>query len=170
VDLTVPQANQTFTPPIAWSDLPDTQSPNYPPPFLQIPNPAVRNGNLDSAIAYCHKFVVSTDPEVYDLQYWLFYAIRGWSTLRMIFSNNQEFDIGLFAPPGQPYVGLGEHQGDWKHVSVRINQGQVQGVFYGQHSGGFWLPADQAPFNGTQPIVYSGANTHSCYPIAGKFN
>ena len=173
VNLVIPATKTTYRPPINRSDLPTTVCTDQPAPYLEIPDPAVRNGKLNTAVAYCHIVNVPNVPDTYDLQYWMFYAIRGLSTLRLqVVASGTEYDQDLLAPADSGYAGLGEHQGDWKHATVRIDeQGQVQGVFYGQHTGGFWLPARCVPVNDQgQPIVYSAHNTHSCFPVPGKYN
>jgi hypothetical protein len=146
-----------------------------PAAYLQIPDDPtatspIRQGNLSSALAYLYMRPVDGTSDLYDLQYWLFYPVRGRSTMRIMQGDN-ELDLDLLAPPGSPYQGAGEHQGDWKHIAVRVDdQGMIRGVYYAQHSGGFWcLPGDFA-LEGTQPIVYAARNTHSCFPSAGKFN
>jgi len=155
---------------------PDDEKPGKKKPlsYLQIPDPnatsPVRNGNLSSAVPYVNIYAVPGVPDVYDLQYWLFYAIRGLSTLRIRGLSDTQCDLTAYS--GSPYQGIGEHQGDWKHVTVRVNlQGQIFGVYYAQHNGGFWASPGQFTTNSKgQPIVYSARNTHSCFPTAGRFD
>ncbi len=141
----------------------------------EVASSPIRAGNLASAVAYAHRRPVGPTG-VTDIQYWLFYAIRGMSTARFIVVSllgvpvNDEIDMDLLAPAGQPYLGAGEHQGDFKHATVRVDaDGNILGVFYAQHNGGFWcLPGSFQLGQGTsQPVVYSSRNTHSCLPATG---
>jgi len=141
--------------------------------FLKIPDVnalSIRGGDVTSAIAYYH--LLSVPGNLTDIQYWLFYPVRGRSTLRIV-AQDSELDIDLLAPPGSAYQGPGEYQGDWKHVTVRVNQqSHVVGVYYGQEATGKWCrPTEYEVVLGTQrPVVYAARNTHSCFPQAGKFD
>lgn len=153
--------------------------------FLRIPNDPsasspVRLGQGPSAPVYVHVRNVSdlcSANVYYDLQYWFFYAVRGMSTLRILpfVTSEEDYDlVGPHAASGQytdGYQGKGEHQGDWKHISVRIDpDGNIQEVYYAQHNTGMWVQNDQIQFVGGHPVVYSARNTHSCFPAAGKTN
>lgn len=160
--------------------------------YLQIPDPnassPVRSGNLPGAVAYVHVMPTpgqSGSNATYDLQYWFYYAVRGRSTLRLKgptvpFGEGPLFDVHgdwivpvSEEPQTQPtYQGVGEHQGDWKTLTIRINPtGQILGVFYGQHNSGIWcVPGDFTTTTNGGPIVYSARNTHSCFPTAGQFD
>jgi hypothetical protein len=38
-----------------------------------------------------------------------------------------------------PYLGAGEHQGDFKTATVRVDSsGNIIAVFFGQHNSGIW--------------------------------
>lgn len=164
-------------PPVAENQLPTNTNAGDPLPYLEIPDPTatspVRLGDLSTAVAYVHVRQVAENSPLFDLQYWLYYPLRGRSTYRVVAPIlDLDFNSDLLAPAGAPYQGPGEHQGDWKHVTVRINlQGQIQAVFYAQHGGGFWcLPGQYQTTASGNPIVYSARNTHSCFPTAGRFN
>src|ERR1700754_1528644 len=94
----------------------------------------VRAGDRSTAVAYVHQRPAPGGAT--DLQYWLFYPVRGLSTARVIveslgaFKVGAEFDVDLLAPQtGLAYQGVGEHQGDWKHVTVRVDpEGRIIGV------------------------------------------
>jgi hypothetical protein len=141
-------------------------------------NQTIRQGNLAVATTYVHACAVPGYSDLYDLQYWFFYAVRGFSTLR-IQAGSSESDVDLEVPssvPQQAYQGLGEHQGDWKHVTVRIDcNGDIKAVFYAQHTTGVWcFPGDFQTVTDSDgnmhPVVYSARNTHSCLPAAGRFD
>lgn len=140
-----------------------------------------------SAPAYVHLVSTPGDTSLIDIQYWLFYPVRGRSTLLLSgFGGALSMDmlpptVGGTITGG--YQGGGEHQGDWKHVTARVNatSGELQGVFYSQHGGGIWVTADdEFQFNGqsilqpdgsgaTRVVAYAARNTHSCYPAPGKY-
>ena len=180
-------------PPISEDQLPKVPPESGEPlPYLLIPDPdgnadsPIRNGSLAGAVAYAH--VMQTPSQsgsnaTYDLQYWFFYAVRGMPTLRLQGPPNPLgegplFDVhgDLMVPPSteqEPkYQGVGEHQGDWKTLTVRISPtGRIVGVFYGQHGSGIWcLPGQFSTTSTGAPIVYSARNTHSCFPFPGQFD
>ena len=158
----------------------------------------VRAGNFNpsagiDAPVYVHLRRVPHRANQFDIQYWFFYAVRGRSTGYLRAGFDYYFDL-LGPTADQPrhpkrrphgryqgdrydrpythgYQGPGEHQGDWKHVTVRVDAwSEMLGVYYAQHDSGFWVDRDDVPLHaGTRPIVYSARNTHSCYPAAGKF-
>lgn len=175
---------------------PGTGQPN---PYLLIPDPSglanssVRNGDLTLAAAYVHLMQTpgtKGSSLTYDLQYWFFYPLRGMSTLRIqgpdlpVIGKTGDVNGDFSVPPStesEPrYQGCGEHQGDWKTVTVRITapsasspNGRIVGVFYGQHASGIWcLPGefDTTSTGRPGPVVYSARFTHSCFPKAGRFN
>ncbi len=93
-----------------------------------------------------------------DLQYWFFYPYNG------------TVDIDLFGH----YIntGLGAHQGDWEHVTVRLAAGwrstpTIKAVYYAAHANeGSWQTAP--PMNGdTHPVAYSAWDSHASYPTTG---
>jgi hypothetical protein len=166
-------------PPINPSQLDTTAGT---PAYLQMPgatwqsNLTIRKGNYTQAKAYVH-FLANPPGYAggYDIQYWLFYAVRGFSAVRIhLYGFDSGFDL-LASAQETMDQGLGEHQGDWKHVTVRIDQsGTMQGVFYAQHTGGYWLQPPDIPTvadgANNHPIVYSGRNTHSCLSSPGRYD
>lgn len=80
------------------------------------------------------------------LQYWAFYY----------------FNPGAF--------GVGDHEGDWEGVQVRLNDNlQVDGVLFLQHGSGAWCTSDQVELAGTHPVVYVAQNSHASYPRSGSY-
>jgi len=170
-------------PPLSEANLANQPSSSY----LQIPDPNAtspyRAGDAASAVAYVHIFETpgTTGGASYDLQYWFFYAVRGMSTIRFVLGpaymwGDMIVTDGDTSTP--PYLGLGEHQGDWKTATVRISgsSGRILGVFFGQHNSGVWcLPNEYETMQGRQdnaprPVVYSARNTHSCFSHEGQFS
>lgn len=181
------------------NQLPTTKpAAGQPNPYVQIPDPTdsasspVRAGNLATAAAYVHIMQTpgtSGSNVTYDLQYWFFYAVRGMSTLRIqgpdvpgvgqVGDVNGDFAV-LPSVEGEPkYLGCGEHQGDWKTVTVRIAasdalpNGRIVAVYFGQHASGIWCWPGEFDTTSTGrpgPVVYSARNTHSCFPKPGRWN
>ncbi|CAN4099556.1 unnamed protein product [Withania somnifera] len=93
-----------------------------------------------------------------DIAVWLFYSFNGPAKAKL--------EIMTI------YLGkIGEHVGDREHVTLRINNfnGELQGVYFSQHSGGIWVSACQLEFqNGNQPVVYSSLHGDAAYPKPGK--
>ena len=140
-----------LSPPLAATVLDTTAGTRA---YLKMPgatwqqdNVTIRKGDYTKAKAYVHFLANPPGYAGYDIQYWLFYAVRGFSAVRIhLYGYDPGFD--LLAPAEETLdQGVGEHQGDWKHVTVRIDQnGALQGVFYAQHTGGYWLlPPDMPP-------------------------
>ena len=181
------------------NQLPTTKPATGQPPYVQIPDPynsassSVRAGNLAAAAAYVHTMQTpgtSGSNVTYDLHYWFFYAVRGMSTLRIqgpdvpgvgqVGDVNGDFTVALSAEGEPKYLGCGEHQGDWKTVTVRITapttalpNGRIVAVYYGQHASGIWCWPGEFDTSSTGrpgPVVYSARNTHSCFPKAGRWN
>lgn len=149
-----------------WLQIPDEQGQ---------PNIAVRQGDLPSAPVYIN-FRAVPQSTCFDLQYWMFYPVRGMSTLRITHGScDRGGDLSVpIQDQSLPnlYLGVGEHQGDWKHLTVRLSSGEssmaIAGVFFGQHGSGVWLTPDQVTYENGRLVVYSARNTHSCMPTAGR--
>ncbi|PHT60731.1 hypothetical protein CQW23_03094 [Capsicum baccatum] len=117
----------------------------------------VKKGDLLGAAAYLH--VKPMFGATYtDIAVWLFYPFNGPAKAKLEFMT-----IAL----GK----IGEHVGDWEHVTLRISNfnGELQGVYFSQHSGGIWVSASQLEFqNGNKPVVYSSLHGHAAYPKPGN--
>ena len=126
--------------------------------------PSCLGGDLTAARAYVHaRFNPSLGAT--DLQFWLFYAYNGPGTLQLTLPTHA--CDRTMAPP------LGEHYGDWEHVTVRISaDGQLSGVYVSQHSGGEWYEGPELQtlkyVNGSQVKIYSSRNGHANYIRPGK--
>lgn len=97
----------------------------------------------------------SPGPGEIDIQYWFFYPYNG----------KVDFATGTS-------TGLGEHQGDWEHVTVRLNKDwrtapTLKEVYYAAHANeGSWND-DPPLYGGTHPIAYSAWHSHASYPTTG---
>jgi hypothetical protein len=68
-----------------------------------------------------------------------------------------------------PILELGDHVGDWEHVTVRFQGGLPQQMWFSQHSSGsaFSFSAVRKFNGGSRPVVYSANGTHANYPTPG---
>lgn len=133
---------------------------------LKLKNPADRNGDFSQAKTYVHAKLI--DDTTLDLQFWFFYAYNGPGTARikLLFINT-----GSDAHSGNSSLTpLGEHEGDWEHITVRVNTSthEIQKIYFSQHSGGQWCSGKDIELENGQPIVYSSLNGHASYPHIGS--
>lgn len=128
-----------------WIDLPDDGTAGQ-----------VKKGDIDSAITYVHVKPMAGGT-VTEMQCWIYYPFNGPSTVK----------IGLLTIP----LGkIGQHVSDWEHFTLRIGNfdGELQQVYFGQHSRGVWVKPDQLEFlSGNHPVVYSARHSHATYPHPG---
>ncbi|XP_009793524.1 hypothetical protein At1g04090-like [Nicotiana sylvestris] len=130
-----------------WLDLPTDDSAKD----------QVKKGDLQAATAYLH--IKPMFGATYtDIALWLFYPFNGPARAKIEF---------MTIPLGK----IGQHVGDWEHVTLRISNfnGELQGVYFSQHSGGNWVIASQLEFqNGNKPVAYSSLHGHASYAQPGK--
>nr|XP_009615972.1 uncharacterized protein LOC104108601 [Nicotiana tomentosiformis] len=92
-----------------------------------------------------------------DIAVWIFHPFNGPGTAK----------LGLI---DVPLGKIGEHIGDWEHVTLRISNfnGVLHKVYLSEHSGGTWLNAPLVEFqNGNKVVAYSSLNGHAIYPKPG---
>ncbi|MCG8604869.1 Vps62-related protein [bacterium] len=68
-------------------------------------------------------------------------------------------------------AGFASHQGDWEHVTIRVMDDEVEGVWFAGHG----KPAryhsrNQLRMTNQRPTVYCANGTHASYPRVGGFN
>jgi hypothetical protein len=119
------------------------------------------SGPFDTCKCYVHVLAINGYIE---LQYFLFSPFNGGTTVR--------FEAGWFgsdATASMGNTGIGSHQGDWEHITVRISMtGEFIATWYSQHSVGEWRSPETTPFaEGSHPVVYCAKRTHASYPSAG---
>lgn len=127
--------------------------------YLKIVNREIRKGNLDRATAYVHILQREQD---FDIQYWFFYPWNSYPTVQI-------------GPAKIEIPNLGEHEGDWEHITVRVGRDDdnIRAVYFAAHGDkGRWaLPPsshnnDRPKFKVTEdgrPIVWVAWHTHACY-------
>ncbi|CAH9095682.1 unnamed protein product [Cuscuta europaea] len=118
----------------------------------------VKRGDVQNATAYVH--VKSMFGGTFtDMAVWVFYPFNGPAFLKV-------------GPETITLETIGEHTGDWEHVTLRINNfdGALESVFFSQHAGGVWVKAPQLEFlNATnKPVVYASLHGHAAYPEKGE--
>ncbi len=131
---------------------------------LILSNKACRAGSLADAKTYVH--AMPSSAYTTDLQYWFLYTYNGPGTARI-----KWLVADTTVHSGNPSLTpLGEHEGDWEHVTIRISNltRQVEKIYFSQHGDGAWVDADDIEFQGKQPIVYSSKNGHASYPHVGS--
>jgi len=68
---------------------------------------------------------------------------------------------------------LGAHDGDWEHITVRVNKrtDAISHIYYGAHGwrDGVWRAAGQFETDQQRPVVYVARGSHACYPHAGRW-
>ncbi|GLJ48900.1 hypothetical protein SUGI_1031410 [Cryptomeria japonica] len=118
----------------------------------------VRRGDLESAEAYIHVKSVLGGTFT-DVVMWVFYPFNGPATLLLLKALSIPLPI------------IGEHVGDWEHVTLRINNftGELWGVYLSQHSGGQWVKAGDLEYmeGSKKAVVYSSKNGHASFYRAG---
>ena len=116
----------------------------------------VKKGDLQSCKSYIH-IKPRFGGTFTDISIWVFFPFNGPSRAKLACFN---------IPLGK----IGEHVGDWEHVTLRISNfnGELWRVYFSQHSGGTWVDASQLEFqNGNKPVVYSSLHGHALYPKPG---
>ena len=162
--------------PVSVSTLP-TQNVGEGEYWLEYPNTdEAKSGKMDTARAYVHARL-GYDESYTDLQYWYFYAYNGPGTSKVgsLVADTvvKSGDVNM-AP-------LGEHFGDWEHVTIRIDNSSKNmiGYYLSQHSDGEWVTGDELnnadkntqdadvrlgnPVGRDQLIVYPSLNGHGFY-------
>ncbi|XP_016171928.2 uncharacterized protein LOC107614212 isoform X1 [Arachis ipaensis] len=117
----------------------------------------VKKGDFKTCQAYIHVKPMFGGTFT-DLAMWVFYPFNGPGTAK----------LGLISKV--PLGKIGEHVGDWEHVTLRISNfnGWLWNIYFSQHSKGQWVDASMAEFqNGNKPVAYSSLNGHALYPKAG---
>ncbi|KAK7323861.1 hypothetical protein VNO77_27358 [Canavalia gladiata] len=120
----------------------------------------VKKGDLQSANTYAHVKPMLGGTFT-DIALWVFYPFNGSGRLRVKFSF-----IKLNIKLGK----IGEHVGDWEHVTLRVSNfnGQLLQVYFSQHNKGVWVDSSQLEFqSGNKPVVYSSLHGHASYPHVG---
>lgn len=102
---------------------------------------------------------VQNGTNFYDITYIVFYPYNG--------------------PTSKIVTGLGAHEGDLEHVTVRLRLGtdELMGIFFSAHGSdeSVWVPLEQieyvdTPSDGRHFVVYSARSSHANYPKAKSYD
>ncbi|XP_075644682.1 hypothetical protein At1g04090-like [Castanea sativa] len=116
----------------------------------------VERGDLAKAKAYVHVKPMF-GATFTDIVIWMYYPFNGPATIKFKFLNIK-FDH------------LGEHTGDWEHVTLRVNNfnGELQSIYLSEHSGGTWVDATDVEFHDrNKAAVYASKHGHAFYSKPG---
>lgn len=111
--------------------------------------------------AYIHaKF--SEQEDCTDIQFWLFYPFNGAGAAYIWLPTESSERVDL-----NP---LGTHEGDWEHVTIRIDNYSMQlvGAWMSQHGHQPWIDASEIQKEDGKPLFYSSRHGHANYSSAGS--
>jgi len=105
--------------------------------------------------AYSKKDKPGTSIGFVDLQYWNFYGLNG----------SQLFRVGGGGISNTNFVwnNFARHEGDWEHVTVRVNDSfdKILGIYFSGHGGGHWVAPSDIRYDNEHPVVYSACHSHA---------
>ncbi|KAL3579829.1 hypothetical protein D5086_017664 [Populus alba] len=125
-------------------------------PLDEAAKERVKKGNLQDSQVYLH-IKPMLGATFTDIAVWVFYPFNGPSKAKVEF---------ISIPLGK----IGEHVGDWEHVTLRINNfnGELWSVYFSEHGGGTWVKASELEFqNGNKAVTYSSLHGHAMYAKPG---
>jgi hypothetical protein len=126
---------------------------------------SVLGGDLATAEAYV--FANQVCAQFTDLQFFFFYGYNGPPSIQVqLWLAKGGFFLGART---QDFDGLncGQHQGDWEHVTLRVDNylKTVVAVGYDSHGDTEW----HAPPADGQVQCYASLNMHACAPVPGEY-
>lgn len=127
---------------------------------LRDTSEAAKAGNLALARPYVNAKI---GPTTTDLQYWFLYAYNGpgiayWKYLKPWTGHYEAIGDYTMEPCGQ-------HEGDWEHITVRVDNrsGQLVAAYLSQHDHGAWFPPAAVNLSGGRITFYPSRNGHAAY-------
>ena len=129
-----------------WIDLPIDESAKN----------KVKIGNLASSEISVHVKPVLGGTAT-DMAFWVFYPFNGPGRAK----------LGVLTVP---FKRVGEHVGDWEHVTVRVSNfsGELKRVYFAAHSAGQWKHSSEVEFlGGNKPVGYVSLHGHATYAKPG---
>ncbi|KAL7204162.1 hypothetical protein ACSBR2_017266 [Camellia fascicularis] len=124
-------------------------------PVDQAAKEQVKKGNLQDAGVYLHVKPV-LGATFTDIAMWVFCPFNGPSKAKVGIIN---VSLGK----------IGEHVGDWEHVTLRISNfnGELKSVYFSQHGAGVWVDAPNLEFqSGNKLVAYAALHSHAMSPKA----
>jgi len=129
--------------------------------WLDVPPDSDARDNLERGDLAKAKVYVHVKPmfgaTFTDIVIWIYYPFNGPATIKFKFLNIK-FDH------------LGEHTGDWEHVTLRVNNfnGELKSIYFSEHSGGKWVDATDIEFQDrNKAAVYASRYGHAFYSKPG---
>eukprot|EP00268_Persea_americana_P015868 TRINITY_DN17496_c0_g1_i1.p1 TRINITY_DN17496_c0_g1~~TRINITY_DN17496_c0_g1_i1.p1 ORF type:complete len:448 (+),score=81.99 TRINITY_DN17496_c0_g1_i1:526-1869(+) len=116
----------------------------------------VKKGDLQNSACYLHVKPI-LGASFTDIDIWVFYPFNGAAKAKVALVN---LSLGR----------IGEHVGDWEHVTLRISNfnGELWKVYFSEHSSGIWVNASELEFQGgNKAVTYSSLHGHAFYPQPG---
>ncbi|XP_059633722.1 hypothetical protein At1g04090-like [Cornus florida] len=116
----------------------------------------IKKGDLQDAGVYLHVKPM-LGATFTDIAIWVWYPFNGPARVKV-------------GPINISLDKIGQHVGDWEHVTLRVSNfnGELEGVYFSQHSGGQWVSASELEFqNGNKVVTYASLHGHAFYPKAG---
>lgn len=136
------------------------------------PNPEdrLKRGAPTQAKTYVN---VKVGEKTTDIQYWFLYAYNGPGTA---YIKGLDWDLRFKAIGDYELGEMGVHEGDWEHLTVRIDNrtGQAlspEGLFLSEHGSGNWGdPAKtMVDYKGASRVrIYASRNGHALYFESGR--
>jgi hypothetical protein len=142
---------------------PKNDSPPASPHLLiKIPEAqqdSIRAGDLTSTRCYAHPHFIQ-DGQYIEINYLLFFPFNGQAFTKFPIINK------IFR-----HYGIGFHEGDFEHITVRLSSdgSQLIGVYYSAHANEDTWITQNIPFDYNNRILsYVALNTHAMYPVAKR--
>lgn len=173
--------DEAFFPTTPWLFLKNTAEGNDDGPSLRFTEDTwhddIAFGDKDKTRAYIN---VKIENEYIDIQYWVFFAYNAawleYSDVHAARSNGLFMDaIGLHIDSVDKYdlakYEAGVHEGDWEHITVRINRdGKFQEAYLEAHGDGEWYDRDEIEWGDTNYgiRVYVARDSHGFYPTSDQ--
>lgn len=98
-------------------------------------------------------------PEVYSVRHTLTYTSAATGTYAAT-----ELTYCLWFP----YNGTASpHSSDREYITIRLRDGKPVGVFFSNHSGGYWKRWKDVALQGGRPVVFVAAESHAMFHAPG---
>lgn len=138
----------------------------YPSGIYGRPETGARASGGEVRAPVYVKALAYPDAGVVDLVYMFYYEFNASQIFRGGF--------GWFSTRKRnfPLPQFGRHEGDWEHVTVRLDAGSCDmlGAFYARHGESVWHDRGQLRFeDGDHPVVYSALNGHGSFAAPGSY-
>lgn len=128
---------------------------------LKIPDrnqDMIRAGDISTAPCYAHAHYIDQGRGI-EINYVLFFPFNG-----QVFTKSKLINRFFF------HSGVGFHEGDFEHITVRLNSNgsKILGIYYSAHSNEeTWLTRNFPTTPENRLVSYVALNTHAMYPYSG---